>query len=146
METAPAKLYLDNLCIDKLPNARGIALQVNNELLKGSTVILVLSLLDQEPMYGYQMIKEIEKRSSGVFTFKEGTLYPILHSLEAKGVIESSWWGNEGSRQRKYYRLTDQGKRCLAEKQREWVTFRAAIDKILTKGACVCPRPRMTES
>lgn len=110
-----------------------ISLKVNKELLKGSTVILVLSLLDREPMYGYQMIKEIEKKSSGVFNFKEGTLYPILHSLEADGMIESYWWGNEGSRQRKYYRITNKGNSCLKEKQQEWVIFRSAVDRILNR-------------
>lgn len=106
-------------------------MKVNKELLKGSTVILVLNLLEREPMYGYQMIKEIEKKSSGVFMFKEGTLYPILHSLEAHGMVESYWWGNEGSRQRKYYRITNKGNHCLKEKEQEWVTFRSAVDKIL---------------
>lgn len=107
-------------------------MQVNKEMLKGSTVVLVLSMLNREPMYGYQMIKEIEKESNSVFSFKEGTLYPILHSLESKNMIESYWWGSEGSRQRKYYRLTTKGKSELKEKQQEWVTFRSTVDKILT--------------
>jgi len=111
--------------------------KVNKELLKGSTVILVLSMLDREPMYGYQMIKEIEKESSGVFMFKEGTLYPILHSLEAGGMIESYWWGNEGSRQRKYYKITEKGNSCLKEKRQEWETFSSAVDKVLNKEAFV---------
>lgn len=106
-------------------------MSLNNEMLKGSTAVLVLSMLEREPMYGYQMIKEIEKESSGVFSFKEGTLYPILHSLESKHIIESYWWGQEGSRQRKYYRLTTKGKTELKKKQQEWVTFRSAVDKIL---------------
>lgn len=106
-------------------------MQVNKEMFKGSTVLLVLSMLEREPMYGYQMIKEIEKESNSVFRFREGTLYPILHSLESKDIIESYWWGNEGSRQRKYYRLTTKGKSKLKEKQREWATFRSTVDKIL---------------
>lgn len=105
---------------------------VNNEMLKGSTVILVLSMLNRKPMYGYQMIKEIEKESGGVFSFKEGTLYPILHSLESGKIIESYWWGNEGGRQRKYYRITAKGKTELKEKQQEWVIFRSAVDTLLT--------------
>lgn len=112
-------------------------MKVNKELLKGSTVILVLSLLHREPMYGYQMIKEMEKESKGVFMFKEGTLYPILHSLEAEEMIESYWWGNEGSRQRKYYRITNKGVISLKEKQHEWETFRSAVDRILTREAFI---------
>ena len=112
-------------------------MKVSKEMLKGSTVILVLSLLEQEAMYGYQMTKEIEKKSSGVFTFKEGTLYPILNSLEADGIIESYWSGSEGSRQRKYYQITSTGKKHLKEKQKEWVTFRSAVDKVITGEAYV---------
>lgn len=107
-------------------------MQVNNDMLKGSTVVLVLSMLNHKPMYGYQMIKEMEKESNHVFKFKEGTLYPILHSLESKDMVESYWWGNEGSRQRKYYRITTKGKTELKKKQQEWVTFRSTVDKILT--------------
>lgn len=110
-----------------------MALKVNKELLKGSTVILVLSLLRRSPMYGYQMIKEMEQESGGVFMFKEGTLYPILHALEADGMIESYWLGEEGSRQRKYYRITQKGDMVLKEKKREWETFRSTVDQILTK-------------
>ncbi|NLW24918.1 MAG: PadR family transcriptional regulator [Clostridia bacterium] len=106
-------------------------MSISKEMLKGSTVVLVLSMLERKPMYGYQMIKEIEKESKGLFSFKEGTLYPILHSLESENLIESYWWGNEGGRQRKYYRLTPKGKSELKEKQREWVTFRSTVDKIL---------------
>ena len=112
-------------------------MSLNKEMLKGSTVVLVLSMLNREPMYGYQMIKEIEKESSGFFSFKEGTLYPILHSLESKGMIESYWWGNEGSRQRKYYRITNKGKSEFKEKQPEWVKFRSTVDKILTGEAFI---------
>ncbi len=112
-------------------------MKISKEMLKGSTVILVLSLLDKEALYGYQMTKEIEKKSSGVFTFKEGTLYPILHSLEADGFIESYWLGEEGSRQRKYYQITSKGKTHLKEKEKEWITFRSAVDKVITGEAYV---------
>jgi PadR family transcriptional regulator PadR len=118
-----------------------MAVKINKELLKGSTVILVLSLLERAPMYGYQMIKEIEIKSGGVFNFKEGTLYPILHALESDGLIESYWQGNEGSRQRKYYRITGKGSNCLKEKQQEWITFSSAMDKILKREVCGWSRP-----
>lgn len=104
----------------------------NKEMIKGSTIPLVLSMLNREPMYGYQMIKEIEKESAGLFSFKEGTLYPLLHSLESKGLVESYWQGKENGRQRKYYRLTTKGKNQLKQEQQEWLRFRRAVDKILT--------------
>lgn len=99
-------------------------------------MILILKLLDREPMYGYQMIKEVAHSSNGVFAFKEGTLYPILHSLEAEGVVESYWMEAEG-RKRKYYRLTEQGRQHLKTKQQEWVVFRSAVDQVLGE-AIVC--------
>ena len=113
-----------------------IDIKVNKELLKGSTVILILKLLDGQPMYGYQMIKEIARSSDGVFAFKEGTLYPILHSLDAEGVVESYWLEAEG-RKRKYYQLTERGRQHLNTKQQEWVVFRTAVDKVLGE-AIVC--------
>ncbi|NLK00243.1 MAG: PadR family transcriptional regulator [Clostridia bacterium] len=103
----------------------------NREMLKGNTTVLVLSLLNREPMYGYQMIKEIKNKSNGIFSFKEGTLYPLLHSLESKGVVESYWWGESGSRQRKYYQITTEGQLLLEEKKKEWALFSSTVDNIL---------------
>ncbi|WP_028609533.1 PadR family transcriptional regulator [Paenibacillus harenae] len=108
-------------------------MKINKELMKGSTVILVLTLLDRKEMYGYEMTKEIERSSSGVFTFKEGTLYPILHTLEVEQLVES-YWNEEGGRKRKYYRITKQGRGQLEEKKREWTLFRTMVDRVLGEG------------
>src|SRR5271154_1296462 len=96
---------------------------VNKELLKGSTHTLVLTLLSRKQMYGYEIIKELESLSSGLFEMKEGTLYPILHALEEAGQVESKWVGEEGSRQRRYYIVTKSGRSLLKEKKQEWVNF-----------------------
>jgi PadR family transcriptional regulator, regulatory protein PadR len=109
-------------------------MKVNKELLKGCTVILILSLLERKPMYGYEMIKELEKKSNGVFAFKEGTLYPILHSLETNNLIQSYWEENEGARRRKYYRITEAGKKEADEKQQEWKLFTEAMGQVLWEG------------
>ena len=106
-------------------------MSINKELLKGSTVILILKLINKNPMYGYEMIKELEEKSKGVFTLKEGTLYPILHTLEAKGLVESYWDDQSSKRKRKYYRIMEQGRFALKEKEEEWVTFRSAVDEML---------------
>ena len=106
-------------------------MKINKELLKGSTTTLVLSLLNNRPMYGYEIIKVMELKSSGIFTFKEGTLYPILHSLEGDSMIESYWEEGEVGRKRKYYKLTQKGKLHMEEKKDEWLIFRQAIEKIL---------------
>ncbi|MTI79535.1 MAG: helix-turn-helix transcriptional regulator [Firmicutes bacterium] len=109
-------------------------MKINKELLKGSTTILILKLLERKPMYGYEMIKEIENVSGGVFAFKEGTLYPILHSLESDEMVESYWSDSKGGRKRKYYRITDKGRLQLKEKCKEWVVFRSTVDKVLGEG------------
>lgn len=109
-------------------------MRVNKELLKGCTVILILSLLERKSMYGYEMIKELQKKSNGVFEFKEGTLYPILHSLEANNFIESYWDVNEGVRKRKYYKITEAGKKEAKEKQQEWKVFTEAVGQVLLEG------------
>jgi PadR family transcriptional regulator, regulatory protein PadR len=106
-------------------------MKINKELLKGSTVILILSLLDKKSMYGYEMIKAMDEKSNGVFSFKEGTLYPILHSLENESLVEAYWSESEEGRKRKYYKLTDKGKLQLKEKKKEWDLFRSTVDTVL---------------
>ena len=80
------------------------------ELLKGSTETLLLSLLSGEPMYGYQLVKEIEQRSSGYFHFKEGTLYPALHRLERDGLIAGAWRSSTTGQNRRYHEVTANGR------------------------------------
>lgn len=106
---------------------------INKELMKGSTVILILTLLDRKDMYGYEMTKEMEKHSDGIFTLKEGTLYPILHTLESNQFVESYWNESEG-RKRKYYRITKEGRSELKEKKQEWTIFRNTVDRVLGEG------------
>ncbi|SFS77482.1 PadR family transcriptional regulator [Paenibacillus sp. BC26] len=108
-------------------------MKINKELLKGSTVILIMKLLDNKDMYGYEMIKKIEEQSDGLFTFKEGTLYPILHTLEVERLVEA-YWGEEGGRKRKYYRLTKEGQKNLIEKEREWSLFSMTVTRIIGEG------------
>ncbi len=105
-------------------------MKFNKELLKGSTNMLVLSLLEKENMYGYQMIKEISKESNNVFELQEGTLYPILHGLEEKGFI-TSYWDETGTKKRKYYSITKKGKKQLKERKEEWKIFSNGINQVL---------------
>lgn len=106
-------------------------MKINKELLKGSTTVLILSLLNKKDMYGYEMIKEIETKSKNIFSFKEGTLYPILHNLENENYIESYWDSSQGSRKRKYYKITAIGKKLLSEKEKEWKLFSTTVNSVL---------------
>lgn len=109
----------------------GEFMKINKELLKGSTTVLILSLLNRKDMYGYEMIKEIELRSKGIFSFKEGTLYPILHNLENANYIEAYWDNSTGARKRKYYKITECGKGILLEKESEWKLFSNTVNSVL---------------
>lgn len=107
---------------------------MNKELLKGTTELLVLRTLKEEPLYGYGIIKKISLISNGIFEFKEGTLYPILHALEKNGDIVS-YWSTEGEgRKRKYYKITENGTKQLAEKTTEWQSFSNMVQSVLTQG------------
>ena len=109
----------------------GEFMKINKELLKGSTTVLILSILNRKDMYGYEMIKEIDLLSKGIFSFKEGTLYPILHNLENSNYIESYWDISSSGRKRKYYKITDDGKKLLLEKKSEWKLFSETINNVL---------------
>jgi PadR family transcriptional regulator PadR len=101
------------------------------ELIKGSFDSLILCLLDQQPMYGYQIIKELERKSEGYFRFKEGTLYPALHRLEQGGLIEGKWQMLPNGRQRRYYHITEKGLHSLETKRNQWLDFLAAMNLII---------------
>ena len=101
------------------------------ELIKGGFDSLILCLLDQQPMYGYQIIKELEQRSQGYFKFKEGTLYPALHRSERTGLIQGRWQTLPNGRQRRYYYITEKGLRNLAAKRSQWLDFLAAMNLII---------------
>ena len=110
-------------------------MKINKELLKGSTSMLVLNLLAEENMYGYQMIKTLSEKSENVFELKEGTLYPILHSLEENNLI-ISYWDETATKKRKYYSITKEGKKYLDAKKEEWKIFSNGINSVL--GGVLC--------
>ncbi|MBY0098087.1 PadR family transcriptional regulator [Mesobacillus maritimus] len=103
----------------------------NRELVKGSTSLLLLQLLEERDMYGYELVKELEKRSGNEFSVKEGTLYPALHKLEKQEYIECYWQEQEKGPARKYYRITEAGKDMLLEKTNEWNNFVSVMNKLM---------------
>ncbi|HYN88936.1 MAG TPA: PadR family transcriptional regulator [Ardenticatenaceae bacterium] len=109
-------------------------MSIDRDMRSGSTTILVLALLQEEPMYGYQIVKELARRSEGYFQFKEGTLYPALHRLERDGLIRGEWRAEAGGPQRKYYVLTDAGRAELADSAEAWRSFSLNILKLLPGG------------
>ncbi len=109
---------------------------IDKSLLTGSTTMLVLKLLDGGDKYGYQMIEELSKQSDDTFSLKAGTLYPLLHKLEQKGMVTSYDENADSARVRKYYRLTKKGKGLLVAKEVEWKVYTKAVNQVLGGGAC----------
>lgn len=103
---------------------------VDKSLISGSTSMLILRLLEEKDMYGYEMIENLQKKSQNVFNLKAGTLYPLLHSLENKGYLKSYEMEANG-KVRKYYSLTKEGKRYLKEKKEEWQEYIQAVTNVL---------------
>lgn len=107
---------------------------INKNLITGSTAMLILKLLDGEDMYGYQMIDTLAKRSDDTFSLRAGTLYPLLHDLEEKEMVNSYEKNADSGRTRKYYSITKKGKEILQEKEDEWQTYVKAINQVLKGG------------
>jgi len=106
-------------------------MRLGNEFKKGSLATLILSLLAEGPAYGYRIAREIERRSGGYFTVKEGTLYPALHKLELEGLIAAEWRMAGQMRRRRYYTLTEKGCQALRDATSEWRLFAQHILALL---------------
>ena len=106
---------------------------VDKGYMSGSSRMLVLNLLSEKSLYGYELIKTLKQSSNDVFDMKEGTLYPILHKLENEELISSSNQEVSG-RVRKVYHITEKGNRVLAKEKQEWREFSLAVNQVLTFG------------
>ena len=111
---------------------------IDKSLQTGSTGLLLLRLLEEQDLYGYEMIELLAERSNNVFSLKAGTLYPLLHNLERQGYLTSYERAAETSKVRKYYSITPKGNRFLREKESELGHFTDAVNRVLKGGsACV---------
>ena len=102
-------------------------MKLDKNLSSASNGMLVLSILKEKDRYGYEMILELGARSNNVFCFQEGTLYPLLHTLEKKGAVGSYEKVMENGRNRKYYHLTKEGEALLEQKKKEWMLYVKAV-------------------
>lgn len=106
-------------------------MSLRNQIRKGSTELVLLTLLQQRPMYGYEISQEMTKMSDGYFEMKEGLLYPTLHRLQKDGLLTSQWQQTENDRRRKYYAITAAGQEQLKEQSTEWQTFMHKLQEII---------------
>jgi PadR family transcriptional regulator PadR len=95
-------------------------MRIERELMRGAGPVTVLRLLRQREMYGYQLVQSLSSRADGVLAMGQSTLYPLLYSLEAKGLIKGQWRELPSGRKRKYYGLTAKGKARLKAEQAQW--------------------------
>jgi PadR family transcriptional regulator PadR len=106
-------------------------MEYDREFLTGTVGVVILSLLTERAMYGYEILQEAERRSAETFQLKEGTLYPALHQMERSGLLEATWRESAAGRARKYYSLTAKGRRQAESKRRQWASISAAMRAIL---------------
>jgi transcriptional regulator len=104
---------------------------MDRELKKGSTELLILSLLEGRARHGYDIGQQIERRSQGVVELHVASLYPLLYRLERRGWVAGRWVERAGERRRRYYRLTSAGRRVLADQKDTWRAFVAAVNRVV---------------
>jgi PadR family transcriptional regulator, regulatory protein PadR len=108
-------------------NARAL----DRELKRGSAELLILALLDARPRHGYDLNKLIEARSGGQLKFHIDSLYPLLYRLEERGWIKGAWVEKPDERRRRFYKLTPEGRRVLAQQRKTWAAFVEAVGRVI---------------
>lgn len=106
-------------------------MELTQEMLKGTVVPVILKLLGERAMYGYELIQVVNERTGNALQWKEGTLYPWLHRLEAEGLVRGEWGEAGNGRKRRYYRLTRKGAAAQEQTVREWVAVSTAVSALL---------------
>lgn len=100
------------------------------ELKKGSTELLILALLEDQPRHGYEIARQIRERSGGTLVFHAASLYPVFYRLERRGWLQGRWLEKAGQRRRRYYRMTPAGRRVLEAQRATWRRFIEALDRV----------------
>jgi PadR family transcriptional regulator PadR len=104
------------------------------DLLQGTLDVLILKTLLSAPMHGWGISQRIQQLSEDVLQVNQGSLYPALYRLEAKGWIRSEWGASENNRRARFYELTRRGRTRLAEEQEGWERFAQAVSRVLAAG------------
>ena len=104
-------------------------MRISKDLTAASATPLILAILQQEESYGYAIIKRVKNISDDRVEWSEGMLYPVLHRLESQGFIRSSWRESESGRRRKYYAITDPGRRELSRQREQWETVHSVLSE-----------------
>ena len=103
----------------------------NADLTKGSMAPIMLKILSEREMYGYEIVQVVHRRTGGKFQWKEGSLYPCLHRLEGDRLLKAAWREGPNGKKRRYYRLTRRGRAQLARRTEEWSDFAGTVNALL---------------
>lgn len=114
-------------------------MQFSKEILKGALDLVVLETLSRGQSYGYELIQNIKLKTDGAFDLKEGTIYPLLYRLEDQGLIYSSFKATTTSKPRRYYKLTNEGKKILKVQKLQFISFFKAMKGILSSYVSAAP-------
>jgi PadR family transcriptional regulator, regulatory protein PadR len=106
-------------------------MNITKELAGAATSMIILSVLAREPNYGYEIVKRANKLSGSVFSWQEGTVYPVLRKLEKEGLLTSDWQETGKGQQRKYYCITAAGREALSSGRKEWEGFYLLINSTM---------------
>ena len=101
------------------------------EVIKGTLEMIVLELLQHEPMHGWGITERIEQRSNGLLSVNQGSLYPALYRLVARGWVSSEWRSSDNNRNARYYSLTRLGRKELAAERAQWEKLSRGVNLIL---------------
>lgn len=104
--------------------------KLSKELIGASSIPIILSLLLKNESYGYEIIQNVKEISKGVIEYGDGTMYPVLHKLEKKGLIESYWKVVDSGRKRKYYKISNKGKKELSTEKENWTIINQIITNL----------------
>ena len=110
----------------------------SKELVGATSIPIILSILSRGESYGYEIIQQIREISDGNIEYKDGTLYPVLHKLEKRGLIESTWRTSDSGRRRKCYQLSGAGKTALSQEKENWLIINQIMSKLWNR------EPRLT--
>jgi PadR family transcriptional regulator PadR len=102
------------------------------EVIKGTLEMIVLEVLQHEPMHGWGITERIERRSDGLLSINQGSLYPALYRLVARGWVSSEWRTTENNRKARYYALTRSGRRQLESERAQWEKLSRGVNLILS--------------
>ena len=98
-----------------------------DQVIKGTVQLTVMALLERRPMYGYEIIRQVNTETDGRFQWREASLYPALYKLEERGMVAGKWCPGSGKRRRKYYSLSKEGRRALAQQRKEWLEISSLV-------------------